>query len=105
MGARKRSTAGSSTRGNFMYEVEEEVPREGRPEALEAVIRAVNREQNEEQVAPEHHNGEQQHELVECAAPAAGVPVGGRRRKDDDVRQVAEMQELRQRHDAETLAH
>ena len=48
MSAWKRTAAGSSTRRDLMHEIEEEVSRERRPETLEAVVGAVDREQDEE---------------------------------------------------------
>ena len=75
-----------------MNEVEEDVPGERRPEKIEAIKGAVDGPQDEDEVAPEHHDGEKQHEFVEGRAPLRQVPVSSDAWNEQQVRQVAEMQ-------------
>ena len=90
--ARKRAAARAAERRHLMNEIEEEVAGERRAQARRQVVRAVHRQQDEEQVAPQHHGREHQQQLAEGRPPSADVPVRGHRRNDDDVGQVAEMQ-------------
>ena len=102
--AGKRAAARAAARRHLMNEIEEEVAGERRAQARRQVVRAVHRQQDEEQVAPQHHGRQHQQQLAEGRPPAADVPVRGHRWNDDHVGQVAEMQVLGQRHERQPFA-
>jgi hypothetical protein len=77
--------------------------RERRSWRFRQVVGTIDRKQDEEEVAPQHHRSQQEHQLMEGDTPARHVPVASDGRNHDNVGQIAEVKELRERDEREAL--